>query len=57
MITGLMAQGLSGFNAAVSAVWIHARAGLQAAQCLGSSSSVLASDVIEAIPQVLKSLE
>jgi hydroxyethylthiazole kinase-like uncharacterized protein yjeF len=57
MITGLMAQGLSGFDAAVSAAWIHARAGLQAAQCLGSSSSVLASDVIEAIPQVLKSLE
>lgn len=57
MITGLMAQGLSGFHAAVSAAWIHARAGMLAAQWLGSSVSVLASDVIEAIPQVLNSLE
>ena len=57
MITGMIAQGLSGFYAAVSAAWIHARAGLLAAQWLGSSASVLASDVIEAIPHVLNSLE
>ncbi len=57
MITGLLAQGLDGFSASVSAAWIHARAGMLAAQWLGSSASVLASDVIEAIPQVLNSLE
>jgi len=56
MIVGLMAQGLSGFNAAISAAWIHARAGMLAAKWLGSSASVLASDVIAAIPQVLNSL-
>ena len=57
MITGLMAQGLSGFHAALCAAWIHARAGMLAAQWLGSSASVLASDVIEAIPQLLNALE
>jgi ADP-dependent NAD(P)H-hydrate dehydratase / NAD(P)H-hydrate epimerase len=57
MITGLLAQGLSGFHAAICAAWIHARAGMLAADLLGSPASVLASDVIEAIPQVLNSLE
>jgi hydroxyethylthiazole kinase-like uncharacterized protein yjeF len=57
MITGLLAQGLDGFQASISAAWIHARAGMLAAQWLGSPASVLASDVIDAIPQVLSSLE
>jgi NAD(P)H-hydrate repair Nnr-like enzyme with NAD(P)H-hydrate dehydratase domain len=57
MITGLIAQGLDGFHASVSAAWIHARAGMLAAQWLGSSAPVLASDVIKAIPQVFNSLE
>jgi len=57
MVTGLLAQGLSGFQSAVCAAWIHARAGILAAQWLGSPASVLALDVIEAIPQVLNTLE
>ena len=55
-ITGLRAQGLGAFEAACCGTWIHAQCGLFAAQMLGTSSSVLAGDLIEAIPEVLSSL-
>jgi hydroxyethylthiazole kinase-like uncharacterized protein yjeF len=57
MLTSLLAQGMDSFQTAVCASWVHARAGLLVAQWLGSAVSVLASDVIESIPQVLASLE
>lgn len=55
-ITGLRAQGLGAFEAAVCGCWIHAQSGLFAARLLGTSSSVIAGDLINAIPDVLHSL-
>jgi len=56
VITGLRAQGLDAFDAAICGTWLHARSGLFAAQMLGTGSSVLAGDLIDAIPDVLHSL-
>ncbi len=54
MITGLIAQGLSGYSAAIAGVWLHAQAGIHAAHRLGSTAPVLARDVLSAIPDALK---
>jgi NAD(P)H-hydrate epimerase len=56
IITGLIAQGIKPFEAALSGAWIHAEAGVTAAEQVGHPASVLASDVIEAIPTVLNEL-
>jgi NAD(P)H-hydrate epimerase len=56
LIVGLRAQGLDAVDAAVAGAWIHARAGLEAAEALGSTASVLAGDVLAAIPDVLSDL-
>lgn len=56
LITGLRAQGLEAFQAAVAGAWIHAYAGLQAAEDLGSTTSVLAGDVLRAVIHVLREL-
>ena len=45
-----LARGLEPFAAACAAVLAHARAGREAARRLGSAESVIATDVIEAIP-------
>ena len=57
LIVGLRAQGLDAYDAAVAGAWIHAQAGLIAADDLGSTASVLAGDVLEAIADVLADLE
>jgi NAD(P)H-hydrate epimerase len=57
LIVGLLAQGLDAYDAAVAGAWIHAQAGLIAADDLGSSASVLAGEVLEAIPDVMCDLE
>jgi NAD(P)H-hydrate epimerase len=57
LITGLRAQGLDAFDAAVAGTWIHAQAGLYAADDLGTTASVLAGDVLNSIPDVLSDLE
>ena len=57
LITGLRAQGLDAFDAAVSGAWIHAQAGLYAADDLGTSASVLAGDVLNSVPDVMSDLE
>ncbi len=57
LIVGLRAQGLDAYDAAVAGAFIHAQAGLFAAETLGTTASVLASDVLEAIPDVLADLE
>jgi NAD(P)H-hydrate epimerase len=57
LIVGLLAQGLDAYDAAVAGAWIHAQAGLLAADDLGSAASVLAGDVLEAVPDVLSDLE
>ena len=53
LITGLRAQGVAAYDAAVAGAWIHAQAGLYAADVYGQTASVLAGDVLEAIPDVL----
>jgi ADP-dependent NAD(P)H-hydrate dehydratase / NAD(P)H-hydrate epimerase len=57
LIVGLRAQGLDAFDAAVAGAWIHAQAGLYAADDLGTTASVLASDVLNSVPDVLSDLE
>jgi NAD(P)H-hydrate epimerase len=53
MIAALLARGLDPFTAACGAVRAHSRAGRIAAERLGAAESVIAGDVIEAIPAVL----
>ncbi len=53
MIVGLRAQGLDPYAAAVAGAWIHAQAGLMALEAVGSPASILAGDILEAVPDVL----
>lgn len=53
IITSLRAQGLPAFEAALCGAWLHARAGLAAEEKVGHEASVLAGDLIEAIPDAL----
>jgi len=55
IIVGLMAQGLDPFTAAVSAVYIHAEAGLRVSRRVGDAG-LLASDLLVEIPIVMKLL-
>lgn len=57
LICGLRAQGLGAFEAAWAGAWIHAQAGLAAAEWQGCEASVLAGDVLEAVPEVLEGLQ
>ncbi|KAF0108640.1 MAG: hypothetical protein FD146_526 [Anaerolineaceae bacterium] len=57
LIVGLRAQGVEAYEAAVAGAWIHAQAGLAAAQVQGSAASVLAGDVLDAVADVLAELE
>jgi NAD(P)H-hydrate epimerase len=57
LIVGLRAQGLDAFDAAVAGAWIHAQAGLYAADDLGTTASVLAGDVLNSISDVMSDLE
>jgi NAD(P)H-hydrate epimerase len=57
LIVGLRAQGVEAFQAAVAGAWIHAYAGLQAAQTLGNTASVLAGDVLQAVIEVISELQ
>jgi hydroxyethylthiazole kinase-like uncharacterized protein yjeF len=50
VIAALLAQGLDPFAAAAAGVWLHAAAGRAAAHTVGSADSVIASDVIAALP-------
>ena len=56
IITGMLAQGVKPFDAAVAGVWIHAQAGIEASEKVGHPAAVLAGDVLNAIPTVLASL-
>ena len=57
LIVGLRAQGLDAFDAAVAGAWIHAQAGLYAADDLGTTASVLAGDVLDSVSDVISDLE
>jgi NAD(P)H-hydrate epimerase len=56
VITSLRAQGLSAYEAALCGAWIHAQSGLFAAKKLGTSSSVIAGDLITELPSVFQFL-
>jgi NAD(P)H-hydrate epimerase len=56
LIVGLRAQGVEAFEAAVAGAWIHAQAGLYAADYLGTVASVLAGDVLNAVSDVLSDI-
>jgi NAD(P)H-hydrate epimerase len=55
MTAALLARGLDPFAAACAAVFAHARAGRGAAERVGLAESVIATDVIAAIPAALRS--
>ncbi len=57
LVVGLRAQGLDSYDAAVAGAWIHAQAGLYAADDLGTTASVLAGDVLNSVSDVLSDLE
>jgi len=57
LIVGLRAQGLDAYDAAVAGAWVHAQAGLYAADDLGTTASVMAGDVLNSISDVLSDLE
>jgi NAD(P)H-hydrate epimerase len=54
MTAAMLARGLDPFAAACAAVVSHARAGREAARRVGAAESVIAGDVIEAIPAALR---
>jgi NAD(P)H-hydrate epimerase len=53
LIVGLRAQGMDAYEAALAGAWIHARAGLVAAENQGDTAPVLAGDVLNAIAEVM----
>ena len=57
MIAGLRAQGLEPFPAASTGAWLHAQAGLGVASRLGTTTSVIAGDLIDEIPNVLAGID
>ena len=57
LIVGLRAQGVEAFEAAYTGAWIHAHSGLLAARRMGNTASVIAGDVLKAVPQVITELQ
>ena len=55
-IAGLLAQGLSPYEAAVAGVYLHAAAGEIATASMGDAGTV-ASDLLPLLPRVLKKLQ
>lgn len=53
LIGGLRAQGVPAYEAGAAGAWIHAQAGLIAAEKVGAEASVLAGDVMESIGDAL----
>ena len=54
MTAAMLARGLEPFAAVCAAVVAHARAGREAARRVGAAESVIAGDVIDAIPRALR---
>lgn len=57
LIVGLRAQGLDAYDAAVAGAYIHAQAGLLAAETQGTTASVLAGDLLEMVGEIISELE
>jgi NAD(P)H-hydrate repair Nnr-like enzyme with NAD(P)H-hydrate dehydratase domain len=47
---------MEAYDAGRAGAWIHAQAGLSAIEIIGTPTAVMASDVLEAIPDVLANL-
>ncbi|PKO02123.1 MAG: hypothetical protein CVU43_09530 [Chloroflexi bacterium HGW-Chloroflexi-5] len=56
MIAGLMTQSVNPFDAAVAGVWLHARAAEAVVKTHGTTFSLLAGDLIDAIPSAFSEL-
>ena len=56
LIVGFRAQGLSAVESAIAGCWVHAQAGSMAGEVIGTSASVLASDILDFVPNVLVDL-
>lgn len=56
LVVGLHAQGVPAFEAAVAAAWIHAEAGLLAADRIGNTASVLAGDILQSVVDIISDL-
>lgn len=56
LIVGLRSQGVEAYDAALAGAWIHAQAGIYAAEDMGNTASVLARDVLAACVPVLNGL-
>lgn len=56
LITGLLAQGMTPFDAGCAAVWVHTEAARQVSEVYGAPST-LASDLVKALPEARKLLE
>jgi NAD(P)H-hydrate epimerase len=56
MIVGLLAQGLGAYEAAVLGAYLHGRAGLLAQAYISVESSVVAGDVVDAVPAAIAEL-
>jgi hydroxyethylthiazole kinase-like uncharacterized protein yjeF len=52
-ITGLLAQGLEPFDAALAGAWLHGMAGVRAEEMVGTAASVTAGDVLELLPEAI----
>lgn len=57
LITGLRAQGNSPFDSAIVGAYVHALAGLNATEAIGSSRSVIAGDVLENLGRAFQQVE
>lgn len=57
MITGLLAQGMPTLEAACAAAYVHAQAGVIAAETMNQTASVLARDVLAAVSEAMEDLE
>jgi NAD(P)H-hydrate epimerase len=57
MITSLIGQGVQPFEAATLGAWMHAKAGLRAAEKMGCEASVLAREIIAALPEMVASVK
>ena len=57
MITGLMAQGVDGFSAACAAAYLHGLAGKAAAVSMGNTASILASDILNCLPDQISRIQ
>lgn len=57
LIVGLRAQGIEAFDAAVAGAFIHAMAGVEAANSIGNPAAVMAGDLLMGLMLVLKAIQ